>query len=204
VKAFRAIKKEIRIIGVDDGVFTPRKKGRAEIIGVVYRGGSLLNGVLKTDVEIDGTDATDKITEMITCSRHYPQLRVIMLYGLTFAGLNVVNIEELYKKTKLPVIVVMEKKPNVREIEEAIRRLNNYEARLEALKSAGEVTLMKTKTGSAPIYLQSIGLTEKEVEEIIKISCVRSRIPEPLRAAHIIASAVKSKFQHISRISQLS
>jgi len=40
------------------------------------------------------------------------------------------------------------------------------------------------------IYYQFKGLSKEEVEKIIKLSCTRSLIPEPLRVAHLIASAL--------------
>ena len=94
-KKFRVIKQEIRIVGVDDGVFVPHTKGLADAVGVVFRGGYWLDGVMKTEVTIDGMDATDKIAEMITTSPHYAQIRIIMLNGVTFAGFNVVDIKKL-------------------------------------------------------------------------------------------------------------
>jgi len=40
------------------------------------------------------------------------------------------------------------------------------------------------------IYYQFKGLKRKEVEKIIRLSCTRSLIPEPLRVAHLMASAL--------------
>ncbi len=40
------------------------------------------------------------------------------------------------------------------------------------------------------IYYQFKGLKQKEAEEIIRLSCTRSLIPEPLRVAHLMASAL--------------
>ena len=105
-KRFRSVKREIRVLGVDDGVFVPQKRGKALIVGVVYRGGLWLDGVMHTEIEVDGLDATEKIASMIKSSPHYAQLRVIMLNGLTFAGFNIVDIKRLYGETGLPVIVV--------------------------------------------------------------------------------------------------
>ena len=61
----RLVKPEIRIVGIDDGYFVPHTQGRCEIVGVVFRGGYWLDGVMRTQVQIDGMDATDKIGGMI-------------------------------------------------------------------------------------------------------------------------------------------
>ena len=78
-KKFRVIKPEIRVLGVDDGVFTPHVKGLVPVVGVVFRGGYWLDGVMHTKIKVDGFDATRKIASMILNSPHYKQLRVIML-----------------------------------------------------------------------------------------------------------------------------
>ena len=49
-----------------------------------------------------------------------------------------------------------------------------------------KVKIKKNKS----VYYQFIGLERKEVEEIIQLSSTRSLIPEPLRVAHLIASAM--------------
>ena len=50
------IKPEIRVLGVDDGVFTPHVKGLVPVVGVVFRGGYWLDGVMHT--KIKWTDLT--------------------------------------------------------------------------------------------------------------------------------------------------
>src|SRR3972149_9652412 len=96
----REVKPEIRILGIDDGVFKPHSKELVDVVGVVYRGGYWLDGFMHTRVQVDGMDATEKLAEMITKSPHYPQLRVILLNGVTLAGFNVVDLEELYRRGK--------------------------------------------------------------------------------------------------------
>ena len=81
-KRFRSIKPEIRVLGVDDGIFVPRTKGTVDVIGVVYRGGYWIDGVMRTEVTIDGMDATKNIAEMIKKAPHYAELRIVILDGL--------------------------------------------------------------------------------------------------------------------------
>src|SRR3990170_6644040 len=94
----RSVKPEIRVLGVDDGAFVPHGKGSADIVGVVYRGGLWLEGVMRTEVEIDGMDTTEKIAAMIVDSPHYDQIRVVILNGITFAGFNIVDMKELFHR----------------------------------------------------------------------------------------------------------
>ncbi|MEM2975285.1 MAG: DUF99 family protein [Candidatus Bathyarchaeia archaeon] len=194
VKRFRSIKPEIRVLGIDDGVFVPREKGLVDIIGVVYRGGYWLDGVMRTEVELDGMDATEKIIQMIRRSPHHKQLRVVMLNGVTFAGFNVVNIKELYEKVGLPVIVVSREKPDLEKIKKALENLPFSEKRWEAIEKAGELFEMYTRNNYEPIFVQFVGISQKDVQKILKVTSTRSNIPEALRVAHIIASGL-SKVQ---------
>ncbi len=184
---FRRIKEEIRIIGWDDGPFEFKGKGKTILIGAVYRGASFLDGLLRTKVEIDGIDATEKIYSAITKSK-FKDLRVIMLDGITFAGFNTVDIKELHEKTKLPVIVVLRKKPGFEKFRAALKNMEYAEKRLKAVEHAGEIFWVRLN--GKRICFQFYGLQKQEAEEIIKLTTKHGLVPEPLRAAHIIATGV--------------
>ena len=83
------IKREIRILGIDDSALLDEK---VMIVGVVFRGGDWIDGVLRSDITRDGLDATDVICSMIKESKHYGQLRVLMLDGITYGGFNIIDI----------------------------------------------------------------------------------------------------------------
>ncbi|MEX2739010.1 MAG: DUF99 family protein [Candidatus Wukongarchaeota archaeon] len=185
----RSVKKEIRIVGFDDGPFVPRTKGKVPVIGVVFRGGDYSDGAFKTEVSIDGMDATKALIKLLDKSRHKEQLRVIMLKGISFGGFNMIDISSLYDKTKLPVIVVNRRKPNLEKIKKALKHFKDFKQRWECVEHAGKIHGMKIEKNKN-IYYQFKGLSKEEVEKIIKLSCTRSLIPEPLRIAHLIASAL--------------
>lgn len=189
-KRFRVIKPEIRVLGVDDGVFTSHEKGLVLVVGAVFRGGYWLDGVMHTKIEVDGFDATEKITSMITNSPHYKQLRVIMLNGVTFAGFNIVNIQKLNKKIKLPVIAVTRQKPNFTKIQEALKNLPESEKRWWSIQNAGELIKVVTRNKKEKIYVQLSGILEEDARKLLQLTSTRSSIPEALRVAHLIASGV--------------
>jgi len=191
---FRQVKPEIRVLGVDDGDFIPHTKGLVNVVGVVYRGGYWLDGVMRTQVGVDGMDATEKIAVMIASSPHYDQLRVVVLDGVTFAGFNVVDIKELFKKVKLPIITITREKPNMEEIRRALENLPRFEERWEAMKNAGKTIEVHVREGENPVYMQIAGISEKDAEKIVKNTSTRSNVPEALRVAHIIASGL-AKFK---------
>lgn len=189
-KSFRVIKPEIRVLGVDDGAFKPHVKGHVPIIGVVFRGGFWLDGVMHTEIDVDGFDATDRIASMIMGSSHYKQLRVVMLNGITFAGFNIVDVKALNAATKLPVITVTREKPNFVDIQKALQNLSNSEERWEAILRAGEPIEVSTRSAEAKVYMQTVGVSKETAQKILRLTSTRSNIPEALRVAHLIASGI--------------
>ncbi|MBU4493387.1 MAG: DUF99 family protein [Nanoarchaeota archaeon] len=177
------MKKEIRVLGIDDGPFDKFNDKEVIVVGTVYRGGSFIDGVISTHVNVDGDDSTEKLVEMINKCKFKPQLQVILLDGIAVGGFNVVDVNDLNKKTKIPVIVVMRDYPDFKKIEKALTKLNHAE-KIKLLKKAGKVNQL------GEIFVQAIGLTLKQAEEIIDITCTHSLLPEPLRVAHLIAGGV--------------
>lgn len=191
-KKFRTIKPEIRVLGVDDGMFTPHVKGSALIVGVVFRGGCWLDGVMSSRIEVDGFDATEKIASMVNSSPHHKQLRVIMLDGVTFAGFNIVDIEKLFAETQLPVIAVTRNEPDFDDIHKALKNLSRSEERWKAIQNAGRITKVYTRSRKEKVYMGTAGIQEEDAEKIIRLTSTRSSVPEPLRVAHIIASGTST------------
>ena len=181
------IKKEIRVLGIDDGPFT-KHSGKAIVVGILMRGGSLFEGMLKTEIEVDGMDATYKLMEMIKNSKYKDELKVVMFKGITIAGFNVIDIEQLSEALSLPVIVVSRKRPNFRKIFAALRKFPDGKERWQTIKRAGRVNKLKIK--GKYIYFQFKGIDKEDAKKIILLTCTRSLIPEPLRLAHMIASAI--------------
>ena len=189
-KSFRVIKPEIRVLGVDDGAFKPHVKGEVLVVGVVFRGGYWLDGVMHTTIAVDGFDATEKIASMITESPHYRQLRVVMLNGVTFAGFNIVDVQALYAATNLPVITVTREKPGFADIRKALQNLSKPEVRWKAILGAGEPVEVSTRSAEAKVYLQAVGVSMEDAVKILRLTSTRSNVPEALRVAHLIASGI--------------
>jgi len=188
---FRKIKREIRIVGIDDCPFVPRKSGGVDVIGIVFRGGYWIDGVMRTEVELDGLDATARIAEMVRSSPHYRQLRVIMLDGVTLAGFNVVDIRKLFEETGLPVIALTREETSMEDVRDALRKLTRWEERWRMIQNAGE--MLKLRVGETEIRMQTAGVSSGDAEKIVRISCTRGNIPEPLRVAHIVASGLAER-----------
>jgi len=182
------IKEEIRILGIDDGPFTKKDK-EVIVVGVVFRGGEFLDGVLRTYVSVDGLDATENLSKMVNSSKHKQQLRVIMIDGITLGGFNIVDIKKLYSETNIPIIVINRKMPDLKSIKVALEKnFDDFEKRWKMILNAGKIKQLKFEKFS--VYYQNVGIEDEEAEEIISISIRHAQIPEPLRVAHLIATGI--------------
>jgi endonuclease V-like protein UPF0215 family len=187
-KEFRVIKSEIRILGVDDGKFVPHTPGAVIVVGVVFRGGCSIDGVMHTHVAIDGFDATEQLTYMINSSPHRKQLRLVMLNGITFAGFNVVDIRKLNLATKLPIIAITRHKPDLEAVRKALDNLPKSDERWKMVLAAGDIH--EVRCMSKKIYLELAGISLADAQEVVELTSTSSRFPEPLRVAHLIASGI--------------
>jgi uncharacterized protein len=187
-KSFRIIKPEIRVLGIDDGKFIPHTQGIVIIVGVVFRGGYSIEGVMHTNVAIDGLDATEKLASMINGSPHRRQLRLLMLNGVTFGGFNVVDLKKLNQETRLPIIALTQNKPDLHDITSALQNLPEYEERLRLVLEAGPIH--EVANHGTKVYVELAGISLIDAEKIIRLTSTRSCLPEPLRVAHLIASNI--------------
>lgn len=181
-----SVKKEIRIIAWDDCAFSFRSR-QVSIIGAIFRGGQFLDGLLSTTIKKDGMDVTDKTVKSIKSSRHYDQLSVIMLNGITFGGFNLIDIKKLNRETRLPVLVIQRKKPDIEKFNKALNIFDDQKKRKEIVKRAGKIYKFRK------IHYQKCGLKKQACENLLKLTCIRSDIPEPIRVAHLIASGLSRK-----------
>jgi uncharacterized protein len=189
-RSLRIIKPEIRVLGVDDGKFIPHLKAQVPVVGIVFRGGYWLDGVMSTQITVDGFDATAKISSMIKNSPHCKQLRVVMLNGITFGGFNVVDIKALNAETNLPVIAVTTREPDLTRVHLALKNLPYSEERWKAVVNAGEIFPVVTRGGQQRVYFEVAGIAVDSAVEVLRLTATRSKVPEALRVAHLVASGI--------------
>ncbi|MBI3033574.1 DUF99 family protein [Candidatus Woesearchaeota archaeon] len=177
------VKREIRVLGIDDAPFDKNRDKETIIVAAFFRGGNFIDGILTTRAHVDGDDSTGKIARMVNSCRFYPQLQCLMLDGIAVGGFNIVDVNELSRMTSLPVIVVIRDYPDFSRIYAALRKLG-MESRINLIEKAGPVQ----KIGNVHVQLANIGA--EKAGQIIRTTATHSHIPEPIRAAHIIASGL--------------
>jgi endonuclease V-like protein UPF0215 family len=123
-----------------------------------------------------------------------------MLHSLIFAGFNVVDIQKLYKRMKRPIIVFMERTLDIQNMKSKIRSPSFWEERLELLEKAGRPIPVKGIGYRKTVYLQVCGIDLDDAKEIVKVTTVKNGVPEPLRIARLIASALVMLHSHFQNV----
>ena len=77
----------------------------------------------------------------------------------------------------------------MRDILKALKNLPDWRERWALIKKVGKIYEIKTKKRKSPIYIQPVGLKLTDAKQIIELTRGRSAIPEPVRVAHMIATA---------------
>ena len=161
----------------------------AFLVGLVVRGKGYLEAMYSTTVSLERLDATDTVAGLVNGSRQLPQLKAVMLDGLTLAGFNVVDIEVLHDATGVPVITLVDKVPDLAAIARALEgRFPDWEERLRLL-SAPETHRMDLPDGGA-LTCHVAGIGFEEARRLVEVTTLRGHLPEPLRMADTVASGL--------------
>jgi len=181
------LKHEVRVLGVDDSPLVVRD---VLVVGVLFRGAEWIDGVMRTYITKDGLDSTEKIAHMVCSSKHHAQIRAILLDGITYGGFNVVDIGQLHELTSTPVIAVMRNHPDMESIRRALEHISEPELRYAKMLRAGALTQVVTRDAHRPLYIQTAGIEPEDAARIVRRTTVHANVPEPLRVAHMISSAI--------------
>ncbi|MGQ0536503.1 MAG: endonuclease dU [Methanobacteriota archaeon] len=182
------MKSQTRVLGIDDAPF---RFGDAttDVVGVLLRGKEYVEAVLRTNVEVDGTDATEKLEAMLLGSRYREQVSAVMVDGIALGGFNVVNLARLHDVLGVPVMSVTRDRPDLAGIEAALRKhFDDWERRLVLM----QVPLHKVETDHNPVYVGVHGMPPRDAGALVRATTVRGVIPEPIRVAHLVATAYKT------------
>ncbi len=180
------LKKELRVLGIDDAPFTLQDK-TCMIIGVLCRGGSSMDGVMSREAQVDGEDATVQIIEMVNDCKWKPQLQVIFLDGIAVGGFNVINIQSVAQHTGIPVIVVTRHMPDFEKLEKTLLSLG-MSKKYELMKKAGMPQEIRSQRGS--LFIQVAGMAIENAVELLHLCCTNSNVPEAVRIAHLIGAGI--------------
>jgi endonuclease V-like protein UPF0215 family len=170
---------------VDDGAFPPIKHStdRALLVAVLVENARVLD-VRVGHVQVDGRDALQVLTFLLRGLR----FDVVMLSGISFGGFNLVDISQLARKTRRPVIAISGDKPHNMLVRKALRtHFEDWEERWEIVQAAGQLHSTKPLRDEPRLYFEVRGASPVFAARVIASTAVISRLPEPVRVARILA-----------------
>ncbi|MFC4640061.1 DUF99 family protein [Deinococcus hohokamensis] len=168
-------------IGFDDAPFERTWRGNVRVFGAAYAGAHL-HAVVSGQVRRDGRNATAELARLAGGAEH---LQLIFLQGIALAGFNVVDLPGLHALSGLPVLVVARRPPNLERIRAALlEQVPGGARKWRLVQQAGEME------PCAGVYVQRAGLSLAQAEQAVSAFARSSRVPEPLRTAHLIAGGV--------------
>jgi endonuclease V-like protein UPF0215 family len=174
----------LRAIGFDDAPFERRRHRDVAVAGVVCAG-TRLEGLVWGRLRQDGWNATAALSRLLLGGKFLPQLHLVLLDGLSFGGLNLVDLPALAARLQRPCVAVMRRAPDLAGMERAIRSLPGAERRLALLRAAGPVH----ETGR--FTFQVAGAEPSAVADALARLTDRGGVPEALRLAHLVGAAVR-------------
>ncbi len=173
----------IRAIGFDDAPFKRGSGEKVAISGIVC-GLTRFEGMVWGEIDQDGGNATEVICQLLAESKFLPQLHILLLDGIGFGGFNIIDLPQLHQRLNLPCVAVMRKLPDLVAMQEAMSRLPEVERRWEIVQRAGQIYQ------EPPFVFQVCGEKPEIIAATLRRLSDRGNVPEALRLAHLIGSAV--------------
>lgn len=181
------MKDQLRVLGIDDSPFRFGDR-RSLVVGALVRVPSYLEAVMRTDVEVDGCDSTDRLAELVLGSRYAEQIALVIVDGIALAGFNVIDMESLHERTGLPVATVTRDEPDMAGIEAALRKhFSDWERRMSLVT---RFPLRPLDTGHKPLHAAVLGMGWADFVQLVRATTVRGAVPEPVRIAHLVSAAM--------------
>jgi len=174
----------LSLIGVEDGWFKPHSPNDKTVLCCVNIVGKKIYEVKTRWIQVDGTDATMMLLEMLV----NVQFDAIILGGISYAGFNIIDALTLNNAVHKPVIVYIPKKPGSVAMRNALRKhFSDWENRWKLVEQLGEVYNVVIRSGQPEIFFEVIGANCKEAVDFLQYAAMTCRTPEPVRIAGLIA-----------------
>jgi len=178
----------IRALGVAESFRQGQK--RSVLAGVVMRSDRVVDGVLLGRTAVGGDDATSSILSLLRRFKRN-DVNLIMVSGAILSLYNIIDVDTLASKSKLPVICLTYKE--TAGIERSIRRhFPEAEAKLVAYRKLGRRTGVTLHTGHR-VFVRASGIDGGSVKGVLDAFTLQGSVPEPVRVAKLLARAAQSR-----------
>ncbi len=178
-----AAPRRLRVVGFDDAPFRKVRGARVPFAGVVCAD-TRIEGMVWGQLRRDGWNATDALAASLLGGPHLPQLHLVLLDGISFGGMNLVDLPRLSAVLGLPCVAVMRRPPDLDAFRRVIARLPAPARRMAVLDRAGPVHVRGRWTFNV------VGLPPEDAEAALERLTDTGNVPEALRLAHMVGAAV--------------
>ncbi|MFH1106601.1 MAG: DUF99 family protein [Candidatus Micrarchaeota archaeon] len=176
----------MRILCIDDS--PPDALGRVLCVGVMTRDKEV-EGVLTFRVRRDGTDSADELIAAVEKSRFAGHAKIIVTNGVTFGGLNLLDVRKIVGELGVPWVGVVRRRPSDGAMGKALAAAHDdkrlLRRKLVLLENAGE------NHSAGNTFFQAMGIGPEEAGRLLK-----GGYPGGLRLAHLVATAVAEGESH--------
>lgn len=152
-----------------------------------------VDAILTGRIEVDGVDSIDAVISFLN-SGYGKAANIVLTNGVTFGGFNILDPAELYTRSKVPVVSVTRKEPDLVSMISAIEQHGGAMAKINLLKKLDPRRLLLP--GGGFLYSNIAGIEAAEAEKVVGRSIFRGKIPEAIRIAHMVGSVLKKGKTH--------
>ncbi|MGA8276067.1 MAG: DUF99 family protein [Thermoplasmata archaeon] len=180
----------MRVVGVDDGSF--RRDDRwAPVAAVAVAAPDRVEAIRLGRVRVDGRDATTEVLRLVRATGGLESLHAVLLDGAVVGGFNVLDLDRLHRRLGVPIVAITRTRPEFPAIRAALTKWfpRDGSRRYELLRRH---RLTPMPRPGPPLFLTAVGCRRVDAAQLIRRTVVRGHVPEPLRIAHLVASAAGS------------
>jgi endonuclease V-like protein UPF0215 family len=174
------------ILAIDDAPFDKRQSEPVPLVAVLTEGHDLVEAVAVSSFPVDGAAATEFLAGWVGSLRCFPSVDLIVLGGITVAGLGLVDVAALADELDRPVLVVNRRDPSASRLESALRAAGLTDRIAEARRCP------PAERVDDGLHLAVAGIEHTRAVTLLEASRGKAHLPEALRLAHLIAAAIVS------------
>jgi uncharacterized protein len=178
-------KQGLRVLGVAESFRQGEKSSL--LAGVVMRGDLVVDGFAFGRTSVGGDDATSRILALCKGLKRN-DVNLIMVSGAILSLYNIIDIDVLASKSKLPVVCLTYKE--TAGIEDSIIRHfpDKKEEKLEAYRKLGRRKRLRLASGFT-VFARTAGIKDADALRVVDMFTLQGSLPEPVRVAKLLARA---------------
>lgn len=141
-------------------------------------------------LKVSGSDATSGIIKLYQKMKRN-DVNVILLSGSVLSLYNIVDVDNLYEKTRIPIVALTFKKSKA-DLESNIEKKftpTSARKKIRLLRKLGTPEKIELSTGY-PVFVRAAGASLEQAQKILEKFTLQGAVPEPIRLARLLARSV--------------